>query len=93
MQFDPYIRHLHVLFFETEAAALAAHSHVVALAASQFADWSVQAGGQRVFVVLDRPAPGATWRYLFVTLGPLTSIQMHRIHLATMADEALWNQV
>lgn len=93
MQFDPHTRHIHTLVFETEAAAYAAHSHVVGLVASQFQSWSVQEGGRRAFVVLDRRPPSATWRYLFATTGPLTSRQIDQIHLATEADEALWNQV
>ena len=93
MQFHLRTRHIHTLIFETEAAAYAAHSHVVGLVSFQFESWDVQAGGRRAWVVLDRRPPVGTWRYLFATTGPLTSSQIDRIHLATGADEALWNQV
>jgi hypothetical protein len=93
MQFDPDTRHIHTLFFETEAAARAAHSHVMRLVASQFDAWSVQKGGKRTFVVLDRPTPASTWQYLFATTGPLTDSKINQIHLATGADEGQWNQV
>ena len=92
MQFNRRTRHIHTLIFETEAEAYAAHSHVVGLVV-QFESWDVQAGGRRTFVVLDRRPPVGTWRYLFATTGPLANSQIDRIHLATGADEALWNQV
>jgi hypothetical protein len=86
------MRYIHTLVFGTEDAAHAAHSQVVRLIGNQFLGWDVQEGGRRTFVVLDQPRSTATWRYLFATSMALPPRQQSRIHLATMADEALWNQ-
>ena len=91
-QFDPCTRHIHTLIFETEIDAYSAHHHVMRLVGAQMEAWDVQAGGRRTFVVLDCPAPTGTWRYVFATTGPLPDSLINPIHLATMADEAQWNQ-
>lgn len=92
MQVDSQIYQLHTLIFKTQATAWAAHATIIGLVGAQFKACDVQPGGKRHSTVLGEPPPSGTWRYQFVTFDPLSHQQMSQIHLATNADEALWNQ-
>lgn len=90
-QYDPQERHVHTLLFSSMGKAWLAHTQV-----QQFisvTSWRVRQGGERAFVVLDRPRPEETWEYAFTTIGPLKKSVISEIQIATNADEGQWNQL